>query len=120
MRPHFSHVEDIPLVGFGILGIHDLHADVPGGILISFNGLVHVLDEIVGVAAVDLLGLFTGKVLNPLLALQVEFDIFEGSILVWSASVGNRRKLAVPLWSTCRYVRCRHSSYAARLEFLDR
>ena len=40
MRPDLCHIKDVPLVGFGVLGIHDLDVNVPDGIISSLDGLV--------------------------------------------------------------------------------
>lgn len=85
MRPHLGHIKDVPLVGFGVLGIHDLDVDVPDGIVLGLDGLVQVLQEEVWVLSGDPGGFLLREVLDSLLGLDVHFDVFERAILIPSA-----------------------------------
>lgn len=81
MRPDLGHVKNVPLVGFSILGIHDLDVNVPDGIAFSLNGLVQVLEKEVWILAGYSGGLLLGEVFNSLLSFDVYFYVFERAIL---------------------------------------
>ena len=82
VRPDLGHVKDVPLVGFSILGIHDLDINIPNRIVLSLNGLVQILEQEVWVLAGYFSGLLLGEVLNPLLSFDVHFDVFERAVLI--------------------------------------
>lgn len=100
MRPHLGHIKAVPLVGFGVLWIHDLGVDVPDGIDLNLDGLVQVLQEEVWVLSGDSGGCLLREVLDALLGLDVHFDVFERAILVPSAVCSEHKESSrlVPLW----------------------
>lgn len=81
MRPHFCHVKDVPPVRLRLLGIHDLHEDVPLGEVALLNGLEEVLRQIIRVLAGRLGGDVGGEVLDAGLGLDVELDVLECAVL---------------------------------------
>lgn len=81
VRPHFGHIEDVPLVALGLFRLHHLHEDFVDGVVSAVDGLVHVLDEVVRVLAGQLGGLLSGEVLDANGGFDVEFDVFERAIL---------------------------------------
>lgn len=81
MRPDLGHIEDIPLIRLCVLGVHDLHIDVPGRIVAFLDGIEQVLDQAIGVFARNLHGFLSGHVLHAQLRFDVDFDVFEGAIL---------------------------------------
>ena len=81
MRPDLGHVKDVPLVGFGILGIHDLDVNIPDGIVLGLDGLVQVLEQEVWILASYSGGFLLGEVFNTLLGLEVHFDVFKSTVL---------------------------------------
>lgn len=82
MRPHFGHVENVPLVGLSLLGIHDLHEHVPLGEVALLDSLEEVLGEEVGVFARNLSSGSSGKVFDAILCLEVELDVLEAAVLL--------------------------------------
>lgn len=60
MRPDFGHIEDVPLVGFRILGVHNLDVDIPNRIVLAFNGVVQILQEEVWILSSDSGGFLLG------------------------------------------------------------
>lgn len=81
MRPDLGHVEDVVLIGFGVLGVHDLNVDVPCRIVLALDGVVQVFQEEVWVLSGNFNGFLVGEVLDALCCLDVHFDIFERAIL---------------------------------------
>lgn len=81
MRPHLGHVEDIPLVGLGLLGVHHLHVDVPHGVVAPFDVRIKIVDQVVRVLTRQLLGGLAVEILDTDLRLDVDLDIFERAIL---------------------------------------
>lgn len=81
MRPDLGHIKDVPLVGFSILGIHDLDVNIPDGVVLSLNGLVQVLEKEVWILAGYSGGFLLSEVFNTLLSFDVHFDVFERAIL---------------------------------------
>lgn len=84
MRPHLGHIEDIPSVIFSLLGRHDLHVNIPSRIIFPLDGFEEILDEKVGILSGHTDGFFFGEVLDALGCFDVEFDVFEGAILMQS------------------------------------
>lgn len=82
MRPHLGHVENVPLVRLRLLGVHDLHEDVPLGEVALLNGLEEVLGQEVGVFAGNLCGGLGGEVFDAVLGLEVELDVLEAAVLL--------------------------------------
>lgn len=81
MRPDLGHVKDVPLVGFSILGIHDLDINIPDRIVLSLNGLVQILEQEVWVLAGYSGSFLLGEVFDTLLSFEMHFDVFERAIL---------------------------------------
>ena len=82
MRPDLGDIEDVPLVGGGILLRHDLGKHGPGG-GISFLDVVEELSGgEVGINALHLVGLWPGEVLDSGVGLEVPFDVEDLSLLV--------------------------------------
>ena len=81
MWPHFGHVEDVPLVGLGLAGVHHLHVDIPDGVVALFNSLEEVLDEEIRFLPGQLHGCFTIKIPDSNLRLDVNLDILETTVL---------------------------------------
>lgn len=88
MRPDLGHVENVPLVRLGLLGVHDLHEDVPLGEVALLDGLEEVLGEEVRVLARNLGGGCGGEVLDTILGLEVELDVLEAAVLLFLKKVG--------------------------------
>lgn len=84
MRPHLGHIEDIPSVVFSLLGRHDLHVNIPGRIVFPLDGFKEILNEKVGIFSGHADRLFFGEVLDALSGFDMEFDVFEGAILMQS------------------------------------
>lgn len=81
MRPDFRHVENVPPLLLGVGWIHDLHVDVPLGIISPLNSLKHVPDHVIGILACDSSRLLCGEVFDSLLGLDVNLDVLERAIL---------------------------------------
>ena len=71
VRPGFGQVEGVVPVGFGLGEGHDLHLDVPDGIVAAFNGIKQVFALVVGVFTGHFLGLFVGEAVPALAGLKV-------------------------------------------------
>lgn len=82
MRPHLGHVENVPSVIFRLFWLHDLYIDIPDWVISLLDGFKQVLDQEIGVFATYFGSLLLGEVLNPLRGFDVDFDVFEGSILL--------------------------------------
>lgn len=81
MWPHFGHVKDVPLVVFGVLGVHDLHEDVPLWKIALFNCAVQIANEVIRSLARDPGGGLAVETVDAELALDVHLDVLEGPIL---------------------------------------
>lgn len=46
--PNLRHIEDVPAVALGLLGVHDLEIQRPCRVIALLNGVVEILDVIVG------------------------------------------------------------------------
>lgn len=72
LRPGLRQVEGVPAVPLGIVERHDLHLDVPGGVVAALDGLVKVGAGVVEVAGPDELpGVLVGEVVPALAGLEV-------------------------------------------------
>lgn len=85
MRPHLGHVKDVPAVRLGVGRVHDLHKDVPLGVVAAVDGGVEVVDEVVWVLAGQPGGRLAVEVGDAQLALDVDLYVFEGAVLVTGA-----------------------------------
>jgi enoyl-CoA hydratase/carnithine racemase len=82
MRPYARHVEDIPVILLRLLRVHHLGEDVPAGILAAFDRLEQITRVGVGVLAGQLFGFLAGQVLDALVGLEVDLDVFKRPVLV--------------------------------------
>ena len=71
VRPGFGQVEGVIPIGFSLGKGHDLHLDVPDGIVTTFNGIKQVFALVVGVFTGHFLGLFVGEAVPTLAGLKV-------------------------------------------------
>jgi hypothetical protein len=81
MRPDFGHVKNIPLVTFGLFGIHDLNIDIPNRVISLFNCVEYVLEQEVRVLPSNASGFFRTHVFHAELGFDVDLDVLERSIL---------------------------------------
>lgn len=81
MRPNFGHIEDIPPIVLSLGRVHDLDIDIPDRVVAFLNGLVEILDQVVGILAADLGRFFSGHVFHAKGGLDMDFDVFKRSIL---------------------------------------
>jgi hypothetical protein len=93
VRPDLGHVENVPFVALGILEVHDLDIDVPYRIVTFLDRVEQILQQMIWVLASNFGCFLSGKVLDALLGLDMDLDVFEGAILeCW---------LAISLSATC-------------------
>lgn len=100
MRPDLGHVEDVPLVGLRILGVHDLDIHIPHGIVTLLNMIVKILDQVIWVLSGDFRGRCGIEVANALLGLDMNLDVLEGAVLHLTVNFLSDKKSSetLPLW----------------------
>lgn len=104
MRPDFGHIKDIPFVFLGLFGAHQLNVDIPHRIVTPLDSLKHVLDHVIRVLSGDLRSLLAAEILYPLLRFDVDFGVFERTILnITLAKV--YQYLVVIAYRLCEFVR---------------
>ena len=81
MWPDLRHVEDIPTVVLSLRRTHHVNKNVPLRKFLSFDGLIHIPNHIVGILSCDPSCLFMCKVLHPLARLDVNLGVVEGAVL---------------------------------------
>lgn len=81
VMPDLGHVEYVPSVCLCLRGLHDLDVNIPYRIVAALNGLKQVLKQVIRVFSIDLDCLFSSQVLRSEGGLDMDLDIFEGSIL---------------------------------------
>jgi len=74
LGPDLGDIEGVPAVGGGILGVHDLDVDRPGGEVTLGNGVEEISGGVVRVGRGELGSLGSLEVLDALVALEVPLD----------------------------------------------
>lgn len=82
MRPDLRHIENIPFIALSVLGVHHLKADIPLRIFAPLDGLVEILHEMIWILPGDPDRRLAVVVLNAELGLNVDLDVFEGTVLL--------------------------------------
>jgi hypothetical protein len=79
--PDAGIVEDVPAVGLGIFGIHDLEVHSPGWVVALFNGVIHILDVVVWLFARETysVGRIHGDITG--IGLEMYLDVLEAPIV---------------------------------------
>jgi hypothetical protein len=127
LRPHFRHVEDIPSIRLSVLGIHYLDIRSPSWIVLSLNGIKEVTDVMIRIFSSQLFSLRACKSFDSKVCLEMDFDVFECSILLKLDMAPQHIKLVaeyrrtkdLPVSWICTCDRCRHLCGGPRQEFPD-
>lgn len=81
VRPYLCHVENIPLVFLCIPWLHDLHVNVPLGVVAPFNGVVEILQVMIWCRTGHSSGRLPIQAAASKLGLQMNLGVAEGAIL---------------------------------------
>lgn len=75
--PDFGHIKDIPAIVLGLGGIHYLDKNIPRGVVFSLDSLEHISNHVIGILAGNFGCLCLSEILDSLLGLHLDLDIFE-------------------------------------------
>ena len=81
VRPNLGDVENVPLELLDLLWIEHLNIAGPAGEILILNGIKQILRMMIWIFGLHLLGLVVGEILDALISLNVDLNVFEGAIL---------------------------------------
>lgn len=81
MGPDLGHVEDVPAIGFGVHGVHNLEVHCLRGTIPLGDGIVKIGSVIVWLFTSKFDRFFLGEVFDALVGLDVDLDIVDSAVL---------------------------------------
>jgi hypothetical protein len=81
LRDGLGCIKDVRLVVLGLKRVDDLCVDIPRWVVALLNGVEKILSEVIRVLTTDCGRLIVSQILDALVGLEVNLDVFEGSVL---------------------------------------
>jgi hypothetical protein len=81
LRDGLGCIKDVGLVVLGLKRVDDLRVDSPRWVVALLNGVEKIFSEVIRILTTDCGRLIVSQILDALVGLEVDLDVFEGSVL---------------------------------------